>query len=253
MKKYLVIKILLINLFSLAEDSSAQSELSIFSRWDKTDKLIRDRKIDEDSAIDSLRMYVSNAVQHCKILDTEFTKRKDWVFPMSGWTKVSYRNNGRDYKDKDFDYFQGGEFKGHPAHDIFILDKDSNGVEDSTLRPVEAAAMVTGVIISVHTGWKRGDFLRSGNYVKLFDPESESIFYYSHLDSILVSVGQMVAAGETIGYIGRTGRKAIHGRTHLHIAYYKINDGYPEPEDIIMDLYRAEKRTSPQPSPKERE
>jgi murein DD-endopeptidase MepM/ murein hydrolase activator NlpD len=78
--------------------------------------------------------------------------------------------------------------------------------------------------------------------VKLFDPESESIFYYSHLDSVFVHAGQIVNAGEKLAYVGRTGRKAFRGKTHLHIAYYKIEDGYPKPVDIIEDLYSAERR-----------
>lgn len=211
---------------------------NVFPRWDATDKLIRDRKIEKDAAIDFIKLYVSIAVQESKQESFPLTKRKDWKYPLAGFTSVTYRNNGDDYKDGDYDYFQGGEFKGHPAHDIFILDKDSNGIEDVTGEKVKATAMVSGVIISTQTGWKREDFLRSGNYVKLFDPESRALFYYSHLDSIFVSVGQFVNAGDEIGSVGRTGRKAIHGRTHLHIAYYKINDGYPEPEDIIEELYR---------------
>jgi hypothetical protein len=224
------------------------SQSDVFTRWHKTDQLIRDRKIDRDDAIDSIMLYIPLAVEEFNTRDISgswdigLTKRKDWVFPMLGWTGVAYRSNGKDYKDEGFDYFQGGEFKGHPAHDIFIIDKDSNGVEDSTGEKVYAVAMVGGIVISKYSTWVKGDYLRSGNYVKLFDPESKAIFYYSHLDSVFVEVGQMVAEGEPIAYIGRTGRKAIKGKTHVHIAYYKIKEGEPVPRDIIKDLYEAEKR-----------
>ncbi len=214
----------------------------IFQRWHKTDQLIRDRKIDEDDARDSIAMYVKLGVMEFKSHYIPGTARSNWVFPMSGYTWVSYRTGGKDYKDETFDYFQGGEFSGHPAHDIFILDKDTNCVEDSTGREVYATAMVTGIVLSKYDTWFRADYLRSGNYVKLFDPESKAIFYYSHLDSVFVEVGQLVKAGEPIGYVGRTGRKAIKGKTHIHIAYYKIDDGHPIPEDIINDLYIAEKK-----------
>ena len=218
-------------------------ENNVFQRWHRTDELIRDRKIDKDDAIDSINVYVRLAIQEFKKMDLHATKRKDWAFPMSGWTDVTYRSNGKDYRDDGFDYFQGGEFKGHPAHDIFIIDKDSNGIEDSTGKKVYAASMVNGIIISKYSKWLKGDYLRSGNYVKLFDPETEAIFYYSHLDSVFVEAGQLVTSGEPIGYVGRTGRKAVKGRTHVHIAYYKIEDGEPIPEDIINDLYRAEKKS----------
>lgn len=229
------------NLFILVSLSFAQSN-DIYKRWDYLDKLIRDRQISKDAAIDSIRKFVMEGTMEFKLSNHTTTAESNWVFPMSGFTQISYRKNGDDYKDCEFDYFQGGEFKGHPAHDIFILDADSNGVEDVTGEKVNAVAVVNGVVISVQPRWKKGDFLRSGNYIKLFDPCTEAIFYYSHLDSILVTVGQFVNAGEPIAYIGRTGRKAIHGRTHLHIAYYKIEDGYPEPVDIIEELRLARKK-----------
>jgi len=230
------ILLLTLQLYSFSQDQS------IFQRWDKTDQLIRERKIDKEDAVDSIAIYVPIALNEFKSKGLGVTKRADWFFPMSGWTSVTYRSGGKDYKDEPFDYFQGGEFKGHPAHDIFIMDKDSNGVEDSTGEKVFASAMVTGVVISKYSGWFKGDYFRSGNYVKLFDPESRGMFYYSHLDSVFVDVGQVVKAGEPIGFVGRTGRKAIKGKTHVHIAYYKIEEGYPLPVDIIKDLYKAEKK-----------
>ncbi len=235
------ILIIVLTFVSIQTISYAQST-GVFERWHKTDQLIRERKIDEDDAKDSIALYVKLGVKEFKSMNTPGTKRSDWVFPMSGYTWTSYRTGGKDYKDEGFDYFQGGEFSGHPAHDIFILDKDSNNVEDSTGKQVNATAMVTGIVLSKYTTWFKGDYLRSGNYIKLFDPESKAIFYYSHLDSVFVEVGQLVKAGEVIGYIGRTGRKAIHGKTHIHIAYYKIVKGHPIPEEIINDLYIAENK-----------
>lgn len=215
---------------------------SIFERWHKTDQLIRDRNIDEDDAIDSIKLYVKLGKAEFKQYGIAGTKRSDWVFPMSDFTWYSYRADGKDYKDDRFSYFQGGEFKGHPAHDVFILDKDTNSLEDSTGKHVPAISMVNGIVISTYDSWFRQDYLRSGNYIKLFDPESEAMFYYSHLDSVFVKPGDFVKAGDKIGYIGRTGRKAIYGKTHIHIAYYKIEDGEPIPEDILNDLYRSQSR-----------
>jgi hypothetical protein len=238
--QYLVI----ITLITSIHYIKSQVSTNPIDRWHKVDQMIWTHTIDRDDAIDSIAKFVPLAVQYCKVLDMTYTERKDWVFPMTRCTKISYRNNGNDYKDEKFDYFQGGDSKGHPAHDIFILDADSNTLEDSTGQKVNASAMVSGVIITIKNTWHLGDLGRGGNFVKLFDPVSEAIFYYSHLDSVAVEVGQIVRAGETIGLVGRTGRKAIHGRTHIHIAYYKIEDGEPIAESIIKDLYKAEKRTA---------
>lgn len=221
---------------------NAQIDSTIISRWSILDSLIRDRRIDKDAAIDSIKKFVPQAIQLCKEKNLAFTKPADCVFPMKDITQISYRENGKDFRDETFDFFQGGEYRGHPAHDIFILDNDSNGIEDKTGEKIKALSMVSGVVIAIHNRWKPGDFLRSGNYVKIFDPYSEAIFYYSHLDSVFVNAGDFVNAGQEIAYVGRTGRKAIRGRTHLHIAYYKIDDGYPIPIDIYKDLKRAEKK-----------
>ncbi len=234
--------LILILSFITIQAIAISQELTVFERWHKTDLLIRDRKIDESDARDSIALFVKLGVQDFKTRGIPGTPRNNWIFPMFGFTWTGYRADGMDYKDEDFDYFQGGEFHGHPAHDIFILDKDTNCTEDSTGKEVYATAMVTGIVLSKYDTWFRADYLRSGNYVKLFDPESKAIFYYSHLDSVFVNVGQLVKAGEPIGYVGRTGRKAIKGKTHIHIAYYKIDDGHPIPEDIIEDLYKAEKK-----------
>jgi len=218
------------------------SQHTVYELWHKTDLMIRDNKIDKEDAIDSINLYVELTMKELKSTGFQTTKKQNWVYPVTGWTWNSYRKNGKDYKAWRFDYFQGGEYKGHPAHDIFILDNDSNGVEDSTGKKVTAVSMINGVVISLFNQWRTGDLLRSGNYVKIFDPETEAIFYYSHLDTVFVKVGDLVKAGETLGYIGRTGRKAVHGKTHLHIAYYKIVEGYPKPVDIIEELYTSEKK-----------
>lgn len=235
-------KIIILFIFALIAIETFTFSQSVFERWHKTDQLIRDRKIDEDAAMDSIMLYVKLGKKEFKTYGIPGTKRSDWVFPMKDFTWYSYRSDGKDYKDEFFSYFQGGEFKGHPAHDIFIIDKDTNSIEDSTGRHVPAVAMVTGIVLSTYSSWFRADYLRSGNYIKLFDPESEAIFYYSHLDSVFVKPGDLVKAGDEIGYIGRTGRKAIYGKTHIHIAYYKIVDGDPIPEDIIKDLYNSQAR-----------
>ena len=237
-----IIKIIssIIILFFICNSSFSQQ--SIYQRWYKTDNLIRDVNIDVDDAIDSIKLYVKLAQKELKQSGFVTTKKDDWIYPITGWTWNSYRQNGKDYRDSTFDYFQGGEYHGHPAHDIFILDNDSNGVEDSTGEKVKAVSMVNGVVISVYNKWKAGNLLRSGNYVKIFDPETNAIFYYSHLDTVFVKPGDMVKAGDAVAFVGRTGRKAFRGKTHLHIAYYKISNGYPKPVDIIQDLYTSEKK-----------
>ena len=162
MIKYFTVLPILLFFFSYPVYS--QNDSTLFLRWQKTDDMIRDAKIEKDAAIDSIRNYVKLGVEFCRSAGVPFTKRENWIFPEAGWTKVEFRTNGKDYKDSAFDYFQGAEFHGHPAHDIFILDNDSNGIEDITGKPVDAVAMVNGVIISTYTSWRPDNIMRSGNY-----------------------------------------------------------------------------------------
>lgn len=246
--KHLFVKMKIIIFLILIISSSTVlfcQPTNLFERWNSVDSLIMDRKIPKDAAIDSINYFVKQANIFFKKTALKTTARENWSFPMKGWVKVDYRSNGEDYGDIYFDYFQGGESTNHPAHDIFITDNDSNGTEDVTGKKVDALSMVNGIVFTVLDSWKPGDFGRGGNYVKIYDPETEAMFYYSHLDSIFVKPGQVVKKGERVAYVGRTGRKAIKGKTHLHIAYYPIDNGYPKPEDIIDDLRDAQKRFIP--------
>lgn len=81
-------------------------------------------------------------------------------------------------------------------------------------------------------GWQNG----YGNTVVIFDSESRFALRYAHLDSIAVSQGQAVVAGETIiGKVGNTGNTAssscqIDPGSHLHLVLYKnVTDSSSRP------------------------
>src|SRR5438105_11185097 len=108
-------KIFLVIAFITGFNSPFYSQnVSLYERWNKTDSLIMTCKIAKEKAIDSIKLYVSQAVRDFNSLNISMSDRNDWVFPMKGWTKVVYRSAGKDYKDERFDYFQGGESMNHP-------------------------------------------------------------------------------------------------------------------------------------------
>lgn len=230
--------------FIFANSSSfAQTDttLSIGDKWDTLDKKIIFRQIDKEVGAKLLEEYEKELVKYFIEEGGRFVQRKDWVFPLRNFTSVTHRDEGKDYKDDKYDYFQGTDTKGHPAHDIFILDSDKNLLDDSTGKPVDIVTMSSGVVVAVDTTWYVGSYLRGGQYVKIFDPTNYKYFYYSHLSQVNVKPGQIVNAGDKIGEVGRTGRKTIapQGKTHLHVALLKSVKGYPYPEPIIEDIWRS--------------
>jgi murein DD-endopeptidase MepM/ murein hydrolase activator NlpD len=81
-------------------------------------------------------------------------------------------------------------------------------------------ASISGQV--VFAGW-RGDY---GNTVGIYDQTSRFILRYSHLDTIAVTLGQTVVAGETkLGTVGNTGNVSGNcwqdNGAHLHLALYK--------------------------------
>ncbi len=94
-----------------------------------------------------------------------------------------------------------------------------NGVDlaSSVGTPILASAG-GDVIISKETGWNGG----YGKYVVIQHPNGSQTLY-AHQSSVLVSVGEHVEKGETIGYVGNSGKST---GPHLH---FEIRNGVRNP------------------------
>jgi murein DD-endopeptidase MepM/ murein hydrolase activator NlpD len=92
--------------------------------------------------------------------------------------------------------------------------------------PVRSVAR--GIVILAEGGWNPGDpfstsSLRGGNSVIAYSPETGRFYRYCHLDSVTVTAGTVIDAGQEIGEVGHTGVNASrkgHGR-HLH---FEVNE-----------------------------
>lgn len=244
MRKFALLFCIITFIDSLNLFSQTLSHNNIGDEWDLLDYKIVNSEIDVEEALEIMRNYETEVIKYFKNNKGIHIQRSGWVFPLNNFTSIYYRENGNDYRKDKYDYFQGSNTKGHPAHDIMILDNNKDLLDDSTLKRVDVVSMSSGVVIATDSTWAPGSKLRGGKYVKVFDVTNDGIFYYSHLSQVNVIPGQIVNAGDKIGEVGRTGRKAIlpNGKTHLHIAFLKSDNGYPIPEDIIEDLRRAQKR-----------
>lgn len=87
---------------------------------------------------------------------------------------------------------------------------DGNAVDIGAARgtPIHAAADGTVIIARNNGGWNGG----YGNYVVITHDNGAQTLY-SHMKNTIVSPGQFVSNGQTIGYVGMTGRTT---GPHLH-------------------------------------
>lgn len=222
----------------LIQSVSFSQTKNICDKWDILDSLITNSLIEKEDALALMKEYEPEVRFYFRRQKGVMTGRNDWVFPLKNYSSFYFRDNGNDYKLSKYDYFQGSNSKGHPAHDIMIPDSNKDLLDDVTLKPVDVVSMSSGVVVATDTTWIPGSLLRGGMYVKIFDVTNNCIFYYSHLSVVSVRPGDVINEGDKIGEVGRTGRKAIlkGGKTHLHIAALEVKDGYPVPVDIISDL-----------------
>lgn len=115
------------------------------------------------------------------------------------------------------------------------------GIDIFAPRRTPAIAAADGVVTSVREGGIGGKtiFMRpSGKPYSL---------YYAHLDEHLVSTGQQVAAGDTIGLVGNTGNAATTS-PHLHFGIYAaggavdplpfVNESIKRPAEVTVSRNR---------------
>ncbi|MBL0175071.1 MAG: M23 family metallopeptidase [Ignavibacteria bacterium] len=175
-----------------------------------------------------------------------------WVFPLRGHSAGSIGGRGTGYRGAaSYDFFSGNSHGGHPAHDVFIRDRDFDDLDDKTSKPVDVLSVSAGIVISVTASWSPDSMdakgrqpIRSGICAWIYDPVSDCLFYYAHLRRAACTVGQTVRPGDRLGEVGRTGKNAYPHRspTHLHFMVLSFRDGLPRPRDIYPELLRASTR-----------
>jgi len=184
---------------------------------------IRDGKIKKEEAQVQL---ISQLNEIKAMIPQIILSSSKWAFPLPGYgLKAIGGKNGSGYISKGYDFFDGNKHGGHPAHDIFISDKNQDSKEDKTEKKVDVRSVLPGIVLASETEWAQDSNLRGGKYVMVFHAAENLISYYAHLDSVGVKTGQIVISGELIGQLGRTGLNAFKKRspTHLHFMVLKFD------------------------------
>jgi hypothetical protein len=123
------------------------------------------------------------------------------------------------------------------ARSLFGAPRDAgrrshHGVDLFAPRGTPVVAAAPGVVRRV------GQTDIGGNVIWLLDPRREQSLYYAHLDRQLVSAGDIVQVGDTLGLVGNTGN-ARGTPPHLHFGIYTRGQGPVDPLPFI-DTRRGE-------------
>lgn len=163
-------------------------------------------------------------------------------FPLLGFDYRAVGGYGKGYIPKGYDLFDQNKKGSHPAHDIFMKDRNQDCRDDRTDDYVSVLSVSDGIVIATENNWQTGSEYRGGNYIWIYDTSTGGLWYYAHQREIFVKTGQVVRAGQKIALVGRTGFNAAMPRsdTHLHLTYLRIDeDGNPFPVNTYGWLKNA--------------
>lgn len=215
-----------------------------FGEWDSYEKQVRDQSLSKDS----LKLGFAPIFRALKGTDPAphpASIDSPWVFPLAGYFPGSVGKGG--FKPdiyygggtiKGYDFFDGNRHGGHPAYDIFIRDRNRDSRDDRTGKKVAVLAPTRLVVLSKQDAWEPGSPLRGGKYLWGLAPESDLLLYFAHLDTVIANPGDTLAAGGTLGTVGRTGKNAQAARspTHLHFMVLRVENRIPVPFDYFRLL-----------------
>jgi len=234
--------VIVIILFSFSCTVQLFAQTSAVDDFDELYVMIRDSKISKSDAIVQLNTlteqianlyYGKGGVDHPK---------EEFCFPLRGYNQSSIGGkNGSGYITKDYDFFEGNKHGGHPAHDIFVYDKNQDSNDDRTGNPVDVLSMSGGIVVALSKEWEPSSDLRGGKFVMIYDPGTDALYYYAHNNKVSIDLGDIVEPCEKIAEVGRSGLNAYKQRspTHLHISRFLVNSGDIIPDDLYQDLLKS--------------
>ena len=227
--QFLLGALAVLGLFRIAQSGVLADDALNRDSWQQFERRVRDGEI-------GLTEGRTQIVHWAEVLEQRYVSEKldrRIYFPLKGYGVPSIGGkNGEGYRPGGYEFLGGNRHKGHPAQDMFIHDRNQDGLDDRTGRPVEVLALATGVVLSTFTEWAPDDahrHIRGGNYAWIYHPGLELFSYYAHLQDLRVGLGETVHGGAVIATLGRTGTNAFPSRspTHLHFMLLRAADMAP--------------------------
>lgn len=239
MKRIALLTICLLIAFNVSAQQKLVDACNRFNHFNR-DYFLKGR-VPKAKAQEEVRLLTS-AVRQALIKRNEPQPvNQKWQFPLQGY---GYRaiggTNGNGYNAKGFNYLDGNKHTAHPAHDIFIADKDQDDMDDRTSKPVNVLTAADGVVVACAQDWEPGSTLKGGKFIWMYHPAKNIFTYYAHNRAIFVKPGDYVKRGTRIAEVGRTGLNAYKKRspTHLHFSAFKL-DNIPVPFNPYANLKAA--------------
>ena len=233
MRIYLVI----IFLFTGCLHTCAQDAAAVCNRINRLNTAILNGAIKKADAAAKLKELMAE-LKSCYRSNAD----DGWIFPLKGYNyKAIGGVKGNGYDARGYNYLDGNKHAAHPAHDIFIADKNQDGIDDHTRQPVDVLAVSDGIVIACCNIWDPRSLLRGGKYIWLYHPAQNILSYYAHNSAIFVKPGDVIKQGQKIAQVGRTGFNAYKKRspTHLHFSAFRIINGLPVPYNPYHQLIKA--------------
>lgn len=234
--------ILFFSFLMICTGALAQGDTSAFTKFNDFNNLVLKggvKKPEAQKEFEILLKYISMREK----ARTEIIFRKiTWAFPLKGYNSSAIGGtHGNGYFDKGYHYLDGNKHGAHPAHDIFIDDKNQDCIDDRTGKPVDVLSVDDGWVIACCNEWESNSNMRGGKFIWIYHPKADVFTYYAHNNNIFVKPGSYVTQGQKIAEVGRTGYNAYKKRspTHLHFSEFKLVDGIPVPYNPYEQLKKA--------------
>ncbi len=155
------------------------------------------------------------------------------------------------YHATGYRFLDGPRRKGSPGVDIYAYDWRRRGLDDRDGKPIPVVAATGGLVVSTQPYWSPQDANPDGVYAQILNQEQGRFFFYTHLSRLKVGLGELVAKGQLIGWLGRTGRDLEGKRraTHLHFEVHDFSKGLFYPVKPFYALRVAKHLPWPLPPP----
>lgn len=225
-----------------APPTATNSLPAVCVRFNALNTRIRDNRINRTTARVELQRLLAELREGYYRAGGSDYPASEWIFPLAGYGAGAIGGGKQHgYTSRGYDFFSGNRHGGHPSYDIFIRDRNQDGLDDRSGRPVSVRSLTGGVVVALENEWEPGSRLKGGKYVWVFDPANDLLVYYAHNADLNVTLGEIVRPGDMLSVVGRSGFNAAKRRspTHLHLTVLRVQGGKVEPVKAFQMLKGA--------------